>query len=659
MTDTSTPEHLSRSRTQQPGPVHTPPPSHLADNAEDLQSYASPAHDRNRAPEVVARQAPSQEHRINSQPEPRGIEHTRVHPKFLHSNATSHKWALGAVAELLDNAMDEVGHGATMVNVDMLPSPLDSLPMLLVQDDGGGMSPDRMRCCVSLGYSEKSKAANTIGQYGNGFKTSTMRLGADVLVFSRSQGTKQEGPTQSVGMLSFTFLRETGHEDTVVPMIDYRVTEGGLKRLVRGTVEDWESNLGTIIQWSPFRSESELLQQGTRIIVYNLWLDDEGKLELDFDTDPRDIQVRGPRDEKLIRMADKYPNSQHFLKYRHSLRSYAAILYLRRPAGFQIILRGEEVEHHDLVNDLMYIEEVTYRPKAERTSESLETNMVAAVKIGFVKDAKEHIDVQGFNVYHKNRLIKPFWRIWNAAGSSGRGIGFERTQVLQRLEGRLLTMQKQYWNRNCSLIGYSTWTQRAQKATALAAEAQAATAAAASGSPAAAAGASGSDAAGPPRRVAGKSRSMPPGYDPSYHPSGGTARMLAPSLQGEESPSGAAAPDVMISSLEELGLRGKQAGSSSLAFARVALLVPGLLLLLRVDGSQLEVAELQSQIEALTHKNDELKQMVNMEQSSRQAAVAHADATFRSQLQAMAKKVEGLENENKELRARLSTASLL
>lgn len=24
-----------------------------------------------------------------------GLDHVRVHPKFLHSNATSHKWALG------------------------------------------------------------------------------------------------------------------------------------------------------------------------------------------------------------------------------------------------------------------------------------------------------------------------------------------------------------------------------------------------------------------------------------------------------------------------------------------------------------------------------------------------------------------------------------
>ena len=85
-------------------------------------------------------------------------------------------------------------------------------------DNGGGMTPDKMRTCMSLGYSEKSKLANAIGQCelickfnmilfitydpvvsiiyqfeslcvsdGNGFKTRTMRLGADVLVFTRNQ----------------------------------------------------------------------------------------------------------------------------------------------------------------------------------------------------------------------------------------------------------------------------------------------------------------------------------------------------------------------------------------------------------------------------------------------------------------------------------------
>ena len=30
----------------------------------------------------------------------------QTHPKFLHSNSTSHVWPFGAIAELIDNAMD-------------------------------------------------------------------------------------------------------------------------------------------------------------------------------------------------------------------------------------------------------------------------------------------------------------------------------------------------------------------------------------------------------------------------------------------------------------------------------------------------------------------------------------------------------------------------
>lgn len=34
----------------------------------------------------------------------------------------------------------------------------------LIVDNGGGMDPDKIRQCMSLGYSAKSKVANTIGQ---------------------------------------------------------------------------------------------------------------------------------------------------------------------------------------------------------------------------------------------------------------------------------------------------------------------------------------------------------------------------------------------------------------------------------------------------------------------------------------------------------------
>ncbi|KAG0525295.1 hypothetical protein BDA96_06G043400 [Sorghum bicolor] len=415
-----------------------------------------------------------------AQPSVSGMDHVRVHPRFLHSNATSHKWALGALAELLDNSLDEVINGATYVNIDVLENDKgidkEKSRMLLVEDDGGGMDPDKMRQCMSLGYSVKSKVASTIGQYGNGFKTSTMRLGADVLVFSRSRGKSGKRPTQSIGMLSYTFLRSTGKEDIIVPMIDYEYKQGW-ERMVRTTLDDWSTSLQTIITWSPYSTEAELLEQfssmkdrGTRIIIYNLWEDDQGDLELDFDAEVHDIQLRGGnRDEKNIQMAKQFPNSKHYLTYRHSLRSYASILYLRLPTYFQMILRGKDIEHHNIVTDMMLKKEVTYRPVAPN-GHPKDSNMVADVTIGFVKDAKHHIDVQGFNVYHKNRLIKPFWRVWTAAGSGGRGVigvleanfiepahdkqDFERTTLLARLEARLVQMQKDYWSGNAHRIGY-------------------------------------------------------------------------------------------------------------------------------------------------------------------------------------------------------------
>ncbi|KAJ0039310.1 hypothetical protein Pint_23772 [Pistacia integerrima] len=408
-----------------------------------------------------------------------GMDHVRVHPKFLHSNATSHKWALGAFAELLDNSLDEVCHGATYVNVDMMKNKKDGSNMLLVEDNGGGMTPDKMRQCMSLGYSAKSKMANTIGQYGNGFKTSTMRLGADVIVFSCCKGNNGNSLTRSIGLLSYSFLMGTGKQDIVVPMIDYQRKGESWNKMIRSSLDDWNRNLETIVQWSPYTSEEDLFHQfnlledqGTRVIIYNLWEDDEGNLELDFDSDRDDIQIRGVnRDEKNIEMAKKYPNSRHFLTYRHSLRSYASILYLRLPAGFRIILCGKDVLHHNIINDMMLTKEITYKPLHLPERAPRDLNMVATVTIGFVKDARHHIDVQGFNVYHKNRLIKPFWRVWNAAGSDGRGAigvleanfvepahdkqGFERTPVLLRLENRLVAIQKNYWCTNCQEVGYA------------------------------------------------------------------------------------------------------------------------------------------------------------------------------------------------------------
>nr|AGT16253.1 hypothetical protein SHCRBa_190_D01_F_220 [Saccharum hybrid cultivar R570] len=316
-----------------------------------------------------------------------------VHPEFLHSNATSHKWPFGAMAELLDNAVDEIETGgATTILLDKVIDKRNGSPALLIQD-------------------------------GNGFKTSTMRLGADVIVFTRC--TKSSGPTQSIGLLSYTFLVETGHTDVVIPMVDYKcnLMKGQTQRLEHHGSEQFSSNLSVLLKWSPFATEEELMQNfcdigphGTKIIVFNLWSNGDGNLELDFDTNPEDIMISGAPNPEEISNAVKRANENHLAnRLRYSLRA-----------------------------------------------EVLTT-------IGFLKGAPT-ISVHGFNIYHKNRLILPFHRVLSNASSKGRSVSgvlevdfikpthdkqdFEKSQLFQRLINRLKEMTNEYWDLYSEKIGY-------------------------------------------------------------------------------------------------------------------------------------------------------------------------------------------------------------
>ncbi|CAI0398559.1 unnamed protein product [Linum tenue] len=294
-----------------------------------------------------------------------GKTYLHVHPMFLHSNATSHTWAFGAIAELLDNAIDEIQNGATFVMVDKISNPRDGSSALLIQDDGGGMDPEAIRRCISFGFSDK-KSSEAIGQYGNGFKTSSMRLGADVIVFTRHM--EERSATQSIGLLSYSFLMRMGHDRIIVPMVDYEfntdIGKFGISR--RHTNESFQANLSLLLQWSPYSSETELLKQfddvglhGTKVVIYNLWYNDDGNLELDFNKDPQDTR----KVESLP--AWRTVKEQHIANRLHySLRAYMSILYLRIPETFCIKLRGQVVMPHNLADDLKFPEYILYKPQA-------------------------------------------------------------------------------------------------------------------------------------------------------------------------------------------------------------------------------------------------------------------------------------------------------
>ncbi|OEL21974.1 Protein MICRORCHIDIA 6 [Dichanthelium oligosanthes] len=264
-----------------------------------------------------------------------GQNHLRIHPKFLHSNATSHKWAFG--------------------------------------DNGGGMSPESLRYCMSFGFSQKCTTAS-IGQYGNGFKTSTMRLGADAVLFTCTKDNRRL--TRSVGLLSYTFLMRTKCNDIFVPAVDYEfdASSSTFKRIMNCGEKHFSSNLSTLLRWSPFSTEGELLNQDIMI------------------SGAPEVRARCNTVERLTQM--------HVAnRFRYSLRVYASILYLHVPESFQIILCGRAVEPHYAVNDLIYRECIKYRPQVEVTTE-----VDVITTIGYLKGAPR-LDIYGFNVYHKNRLI--------------------------------------------------------------------------------------------------------------------------------------------------------------------------------------------------------------------------------------------------------------
>ncbi|KAL0448399.1 UNVERIFIED_CONTAM: protein MICRORCHIDIA 2 [Sesamum latifolium] len=53
--------------------------------------------------------------------------------------------------------------------------------------------------------------------------------------------------------------------------------------------------------------------------------------------------------------------------------------------------------------------------------ECIDTYVTVETKIGFIKEAPG-LGVCGFNVYHKNRLIRPYWKVTPDGSSKGLGV---------------------------------------------------------------------------------------------------------------------------------------------------------------------------------------------------------------------------------------------
>ncbi|XP_068186289.1 MORC family CW-type zinc finger protein 3a isoform X2 [Antennarius striatus] len=342
----------------------------------------------------------------------RGVPVSTLCPKFLHSNSTSHTWPFSAIAELIDNAYDpDVNAKQFWIDKTMVKGQ----ECLSFMDNGNGLDHETMHKMLSFGYSDKIAldGLEPIGIYGNGFKSGSMRLGKDAIVFSKS--TK----ALCVGMLSQTYLEMIHAQQIIVPIVCFE-QERPNKLRVR---EEHKASLQDILCYSPFKTQEELLVEidaitsswstgttGTRIIIWNLRRTSAGTTEFDFEKDRYDIRIPSDVYDTINNSSQGHVVTSYTPESVHSLRAYSSILYLK--PRMQIIIRGQKVKSQLIAKSLAYIRKDHYKP--------IFLNKRIPIIFGYNTKSK---DQYGIMMYHKNRLIKAYERAGCQLKANNKGVG--------------------------------------------------------------------------------------------------------------------------------------------------------------------------------------------------------------------------------------------
>uniref|UniRef100_A0A8C6H868 Microrchidia 4 n=1 Tax=Mus spicilegus TaxID=10103 RepID=A0A8C6H868_MUSSI len=287
-----------------------------------------------------------------------------------------------------DNAVDpDVSARTVFIDVEEVKKK----PCLTFTDDGCGMTPHKLHRMLSFGFTDKviKKSQRPIGVFGNGFKSGSMRLGKDVLVFTKN------GNTLAVGLLSQTYLECIQAQAVIVPIVPFSQQSNILSRNGRDSLPSLEA----ILNYSIFNCEKDLLSQfdaipgkkGTRVLIWNIRRNKDGKSELDFDTDQYDILVSDfdAEEKEIGGVTSELPETEY------SLRAFCSILYMK--PRMKIFLRQKKVTTQMIAKSLANVEYDIYKPTS--------TNKQVRITFGF--SCKYHNQF-GVMMYHNNRLIKAF-----------------------------------------------------------------------------------------------------------------------------------------------------------------------------------------------------------------------------------------------------------
>mmetsp|Transcript_14007 Transcript_14007/g.19479 ORF Transcript_14007/g.19479 Transcript_14007/m.19479 type:complete len:625 (-) Transcript_14007:106-1980(-) len=231
---------------------------------------------------------------------------------------------------------------------------------------------------LSFGHS-KHRKENTIGMFGNGLKSSSMALGPDLLVLTKTKNHTTGSIDAAVGMLSQSYLTRRGFKEIRIPHLAFdpanpNLSDPCLQHILQFSILPKIKNLK--------RELNKIKGTGTRLIIYDL---EKKFLSSQFKVTNEDLQL--PHPTPNVPRIDGKP-----LAEATSLRKYLEILY-SEPA-FKITLQGKRIHPRSVRGDLRFPAECTYKLKQSGSKEDVE------IAIGF------HDLYRGMIVYHNGRLIK-------------------------------------------------------------------------------------------------------------------------------------------------------------------------------------------------------------------------------------------------------------
>lgn len=89
------------------------------------------------------------------------LPHATISPNYLYTNSTSHKWAFGAIAELIDNAQDP-DVLADQISIELRE--MRGHKALVLSDNGRGLPAAGLLKMLGFGHSDKTQYDSAVGR---------------------------------------------------------------------------------------------------------------------------------------------------------------------------------------------------------------------------------------------------------------------------------------------------------------------------------------------------------------------------------------------------------------------------------------------------------------------------------------------------------------